>query len=150
MSSKGYKSFDELWDIVEDSDEFAISEAILDFTIELENLVKKRGFSRAELAKKTGKSQPYITKIFRGETNFTIGTMVKLVRAISGKISLHVTPAEEGDINWLRRLDGGKPLLSAKGNNKADQWFEEVGEEPAPQEMKHVSNGGFYEYPITS
>ena len=150
MSRKVYKSFEELWDIVEDSEEFDISEAILDFTIELENLVKKRGFSRAELAEIMGTSQAYITKIFRGNTNFTIGTMVKLVRAISGKISLHVTPAEEGDINWLRRLDGGKSLLPSNRNNKADQWFEEVDEEPASQEIERVSNGGFYEYPITS
>lgn len=150
MSSKEYKSFEELWDIVEDSEEFAISETILDFTIELESLVKKRGVSRSELAEKIGKSQPYITKIFRGETNFTIATMVKLVRAISGKITLHVTPAEEGSINWLRKLEGGKQQLLNREANRADQWFEEIVEDPVHQVVKYVANGGFYEYPSAS
>lgn len=150
MSTKEYKSFEELWDDVESSDEFAISEAILDFTIELENLVKKRGLSRADLAGKIGKSQPYITKIFRGDTNFTIRTMVKLVRAVNGKLSQHITLEEEGSVDWLRKIEGGKKFLPHGISNKADEWFQKVDEDYAPQGVAYIGNGGTYEYPFAS
>jgi transcriptional regulator with XRE-family HTH domain len=150
MSTKEYNSFEDLWGDIESSDEFATSEAILDFTIELENMVKKRGLSRADLAKKIGKSQPYISKIFRGDTNFTISTMIKLVRAVNGKLSQHITPREEGDIGWLRKIEGGASLLPYGQNNKADAWFEKVDEDQTLPEIVSVANGGTYEYPFAS
>lgn len=151
MSDKKFNSFNELWDVVEDSEEYSASEAILDFTIELENLLKKRGLSRADLAAKIGKSQPYITKVFRGDSNFTIKTMAQLVKAVSGKLSLHVTPEEEGRVDWLRKIEGGKKHdLSHRRGNEANAWFKKIEDDIEDQEVAHIANGGLYEYPAAS
>ena len=61
-------------------DEFWTEYAILEFTTRLSQVMKQKGISKAELARRMETSQAYITKVFRGDTNLTIGSMVKLAR----------------------------------------------------------------------
>ena len=49
-----------------------------------------------------------MTKVFRGDANFTIETMVTLTRALDGHLNLHITAKEEKVVNWLRVIRGGK------------------------------------------
>ena len=62
------------------SDEFWTDYAILEFTTKLSQTIKQKGISKAELARRMETSQAYITKLFRGEANLTIASMVKLAR----------------------------------------------------------------------
>lgn len=103
-----YSSFDELWTEIEKEEEYAAEKAKLSFVSELEKLIQKRGITRKEYAEKLGKSQPYVSKVFRGEENFTIKTMTTLLKALDGKLSIHATPKEEGQVDWLRVLNGKK------------------------------------------
>ena len=92
----------------ENQNSYWTEKAIIDFSIELNHLLRKRGLSKKDFASKINKSQAYITKVFRGDANFTIETMVSLVRALDGELNLHVTAKEDKEVNWLKVLDGGK------------------------------------------
>ena len=61
-------------------DEFWTEYAILEFTTQLSQTIKQKGISKAEFARRMETSPAYITKIFRGDANLTIASMVKLAR----------------------------------------------------------------------
>ncbi len=56
--------------------------------------------SRAELARRLGTSAAYVTKVLRGDVNFTVDTMVKLARATEMTLHLHLAP-EHCDVRWF-------------------------------------------------
>ncbi|MDU9047949.1 MAG: helix-turn-helix transcriptional regulator [Candidatus Electrothrix sp. Rat3] len=106
--SDEYKSFSDLWERIEDDQEYLIEKNILEFTLQLQQLMEKRGISKTELADNYGSSKAYITKVMRGNANFTIETMTKLVNAVQGKLTIHVTGKEEKKQKWFRAIEGKK------------------------------------------
>jgi transcriptional regulator with XRE-family HTH domain len=64
-----------------------------DFAEELSERMRQENISRSALAKKLGTSQAYITKILRGDTNFTIRSMTQLARAVNSVVRVHLAPA---------------------------------------------------------
>lgn len=48
--------------------------------------------SRAELARRLGTSQAYVTKILRGSVNFTLETMILLARALNADLTVSISP----------------------------------------------------------
>lgn len=103
-----YRSFEDLWAEIGESDSYYEQEAILDFSIELHALMVKRNLTKKDIAQRLGVSPAYVTKVFKGEANFTIGSMVRLAKSLNGKLQLHVVPEEEGVGLWFRVLNGGK------------------------------------------
>lgn len=81
-------------------DSYWVEKAIIDFTCDLEGFMKAQGVSKSELARKIDSSPAYITKVLRGNANFTIESLVKLSRAVGGKLHLHVAKEEEAPL-WL-------------------------------------------------
>jgi transcriptional regulator with XRE-family HTH domain len=71
-------------------DSYWVEQAKLDFSITLEKRRRSAKLSYAELANKIGTSAAYISKVFKGDANLTIESMVKLSRATGGKISLNI------------------------------------------------------------
>lgn len=94
------KTFKALFEDARRRDTYHVEEAILQFTSDLHQLMKDRRLNKAELARILGKSPAYITKVFRGDANFTIESMVKLTRALSGQIHIHVAP-QEAEVRWI-------------------------------------------------
>jgi transcriptional regulator with XRE-family HTH domain len=86
------KSFAELYAKAEKTNEYWVADAIYTFTEELHRLTEEMGVSRAELARRLGTSPAYVTKIFRGDVNFTVETMTKLARAIGCALELRLVP----------------------------------------------------------
>ncbi len=99
-----YSSFADLWAEVENDDAYWTEKNILDFTTNLYQLMKHRKVSKKELAERLGTSQAYITKIFRGNANFTLASMTKLVQALDAKLDVHVVPKEEHVQQWFKVL----------------------------------------------
>ena len=56
--------------------------AVLDFTEALYTAMEEQGVTRAELARRLGTSQAYITRVLGGRANFTLKTMAKLALAL--------------------------------------------------------------------
>lgn len=72
------------------TDAYWVESAKLDFAMALEKQIRLAGMSYATLAKKIGTSAAYISKVFRGDTNMTIETMVKLSRASGACLQIEV------------------------------------------------------------
>jgi len=109
-----YQSFADIWAEVENDDTFWTEKNILDFTTKLFNLMEHRNISKKEWAERLGTSQAYITKIFRGNANFTMASMTKFVQSLDAKLEIQVVPKEEHVTQWfkvLKNSDQAKPTI---------------------------------------
>lgn len=71
------------------NDDFYWIEKIkLDFAIELDRCHRDLDMTAAEFAKELGVNRAYMSKLFRGDVNLTIKSMVKLARTVGARISL--------------------------------------------------------------
>ena len=83
--------------------DYELANAEMDFTDSLETLMLRRGVNKSELARRIETSPAYITKILRGSTNFTLETMVKLVRALDGVLHVRAC-AREDQAGWFHAI----------------------------------------------
>ena len=97
MAEKGFKG---LIKQAKQRDSYWVGKAIQDFTEDLHALMESRGVSKADLAKRLDSSPAYVTKVLRGNTNFTIDSMVRLVRALDGELHIHVGRREDS-VRWF-------------------------------------------------
>lgn len=95
------KSFKQLFTEAQERDSFWTEKAKLQFANELSELMERRGVNKTDLAGRIGSSAAYITKALRGDTNFTIESMIKFVRALAGKIEIHVVAEEDREHRFL-------------------------------------------------
>jgi transcriptional regulator with XRE-family HTH domain len=95
-------SFAELFEEAKKHDAYWVADVIYGFTKELHNLAETAKVSRTELARRLAVSPAYITKIFRGDVNFTIDTMVRLAHRVGARLHLHLVPEgfETYPFNW--------------------------------------------------
>ena len=89
--SKKLKAF---VDETKQTDAYWVESAKLDFALTLEQQRRVAGLSYADLAKKMGTNAAYISKVFRGDTNLTIESMVKLARATGGQLDVRILVGE--------------------------------------------------------
>lgn len=99
MSQKQSKILDSFRDTLD----YELANVEMDFTDSIESLMQRRGVNKSELARRIETSPAYITKILRGSTNFTLETMVKLVRALNGELHLRAC-AREDDARWFHAV----------------------------------------------
>jgi transcriptional regulator with XRE-family HTH domain len=59
---------------------------------ELWTALERAGISQAELARRSGTSPQYITKVFKGTTNFTLESMVALFHHIGHEFEVGARP----------------------------------------------------------
>ena len=86
-----------------DTLDYELANVEMDFTDSLEALMQRRGVNKSELARRIDTSPAYITKILRGSSNFTLETMVKLVRALNGELHVRAC-AKEDDARWFHAI----------------------------------------------
>lgn len=80
--------------------QFWVESTILEFTAELERAMKNKSMAKADLARALGTSPAYVTKVLRGDVNFTIESMVKLTRALDSNLHIHVAH-EDHSVRWF-------------------------------------------------
>jgi transcriptional regulator with XRE-family HTH domain len=102
------KSFKELIDEAKDRDTYWTASMILDFTEGLHKIMEANGVTRSDLARRLRVSPAYITKVLRGNVNFTVDSMVRLARAAGGEVSIHITPRNKRERNSSYRKQGMK------------------------------------------
>lgn len=81
-------------------DSFWVERAIIEFTSELHTEMKRQGKSYSDFARILETSPAYVTKVFRGNANFTIQSMVKLSRALGCRLHLKVAH-EDAKVTWF-------------------------------------------------
>jgi len=98
------KSFKKIYSDARKRNSYWVAEAILDFTEDIYRLMEQKKINKADLAKKMGVTPAYITKILRGNVNFTLETMVRLARSVGGTFHTHVAP-EDTQVAWAYNFD---------------------------------------------
>jgi transcriptional regulator with XRE-family HTH domain len=73
----------------------------LDFAESVDRLMRNKGMSRTDLAKKLGTSLPYVTKVLRGEANFTLETMAKIAMAIDATVEVRLVDNETSSLFFV-------------------------------------------------
>jgi plasmid maintenance system antidote protein VapI len=102
------KSCRQMLEEAEASVDYWLAGPVTDFTEDLCRLMKENDVSRAELARRIGSSRAYITKLLRGNANFTLTTMVKLAMAVGGAIHIHISD-QRAVTRWHDEARGRKP-----------------------------------------
>lgn len=74
----------------------------LDFAVALEQLRRARKLSYREVARLYKRSPGYISRIFRGDENVTVGTMVRLAHVLGGTVEVKVVDATARKVVDLR------------------------------------------------
>jgi len=80
----------------------------MDFAAGVDVLMKRKNISRSELASRIGTSLPYITKVMRGDANFTLETMAKIAMAVDATVDVRLIDNEVMAFTF--------PLVSSGGN----------------------------------
>lgn len=80
--------------------EFWFESSKQDFMISVHSVMLKSKISKSDLSSKIGCSPAYISKVLRGDVNFTIETMVKISRALDTKLCIHLSDPNES-IQWM-------------------------------------------------
>lgn len=73
--------------------EYRAEGASIEFTNAMLTRMRQVGVSRSKLAAKIGVNPAYISKILRGDTNFSLETMVKIANALESQFRCHLQPA---------------------------------------------------------
>lgn len=81
-------------------DLYWVEHAKVDFAVALEAQRRRSGLSYKALAERMKSSAAYISKVFRGDSNLTIESMVKLARAAGGKLEIRVIRQEDFCFAW--------------------------------------------------
>jgi len=115
------KSFAKLFDEAKSRDPYWVAKVIYAFTEEFQRLTENENICRAELARRLGVSPAYITKVFRGNANFTIETMVRLARTVGARLHLHLTPQGQ-EVHWITWDYDPLDQQIATVNFKADHY----------------------------
>jgi len=55
---------------------------------EMQNLMTQQNITQAELANRLGVSAPYVNKLMKGETNFTIESLAKIAHALNTELKV--------------------------------------------------------------
>lgn len=87
--------------------EYAAAAVIYDFTEDVWSLMEMQGLSRSELAARLNASPAYVTKILRGNANFTLVSMAKLAAALGAELRVHL--AERGARAGWRDVASAEP-----------------------------------------
>lgn len=90
-------------------DTYWVEKAKLDFAKALEQRRKYNQIQYSVIANKLSTSAAYISKVFRGDTNLTIESMVKLARATGGRIEINIV--DEDGSTKLSVIQSPKPKV---------------------------------------
>jgi len=96
-------SFQQMLERSKKRDAFWVESAILEFTEEMAARMDQLGVSKSQLAERLKVNPAFVTKLLKGNNNFTIQTMVKVSRALDADLRLHIQPS--GTVSeWINFL----------------------------------------------
>lgn len=84
-----------LFEESQNSAEYQLERAIVDFTEGICEIMENKGISRADLARRLGKSRAWVTKLLRGDRNLTLKTIVDVFWALDHTTTIKAQPRWE-------------------------------------------------------
>lgn len=90
---KASERFYKLLESAKQSDAYWAEKAILEYTEEAVAQMELKNMSRSELAERLGGKKPaFVTKLLRGNNNFTFDTACRIARALDMEFVPHMKP----------------------------------------------------------
>ncbi|MHB8368649.1 MAG: helix-turn-helix domain-containing protein [Leptospirales bacterium] len=99
------KAYEDLYKEAQKDPAYWTAKVTHSFAISINNMMVEKNITKTDLAKKIGVSKAYITKVLRGEANFTVETMVKFSMALGCVID---------DIRFLNTQTNLAPISSQR------------------------------------
>jgi len=93
---------------------YAIEGLVTEAAELVSRLMEEQKISKAELARRLGKSRAWITQVLSGEANMTVRTFAELVYTLGAEVKLDATPYE-------KRLKSEAENPSATREDKPDK-----------------------------
>lgn len=93
---------------------FAVEGLALTAAVRLGELMEQTNTSRAELARRLGKSRAWITQLLSGESNVTLKTLAEVAFALDAEFELQTRPISRAS-NRAKRWDAPSLLPSSGG-----------------------------------
>ncbi|MDZ8118184.1 helix-turn-helix transcriptional regulator [Pontiella agarivorans] len=84
--------FNAIQEQARETDTYWVEKAIIECTEEMVARMEDAGLNRSELARRLGKKPAFVTKLLRGNNNFTFETAVKIARALDTEFVPHLRP----------------------------------------------------------
>lgn len=112
-------SYSELKSRSKDRLSYWLESAKQDFMISIHAIMQREKITNAALAEKIGCSPAYISKVLKGDANFTIETMVKISRALDSKLCIHLSAPHE-NIHWRGMVK--RPRLPVMDQKRQRGW----------------------------
>jgi len=112
------KSLKTYLDAARKTDSYWVEKAKLDFSISLDSQREFAKITYADIAKRLGSRPAYISKVFRGESNLTIESMVKLARSAGGQVEIRIVDNAAALSRWnLTHFRPGKSVALVASNS---------------------------------
>jgi len=117
MKNEPYSSIDSFESLFEQAEkrlDYKVEGAKNEFTEKIVRRMEESGISRSELADRLGKKKPQITRLLKGNNNFTVETMVEIADALGCNYRSHLEPCASGFAKLRRDKSGGTTKIGSK------------------------------------
>lgn len=110
------KKFKKLLQSVKSTYHYVSAKISLDFAKDVNALMVAQKLSKKELAEKIETSPAYVTKLLRGDANYTVETMAKVAMALDADVNVSLVSKSEG--RWhSRNASKGEVIYYQAGFN---------------------------------
>ncbi|WP_036218154.1 helix-turn-helix domain-containing protein [Marinospirillum minutulum] len=92
--------FSKLLEQAKNGNDYWVAKISQDFTEEVSQIMQQKHITKKDLADKLETSPAYITKVMRGNTNFTVESMVKIANSLDMQLHVHLAP-KDSDVRWF-------------------------------------------------
>lgn len=96
------KSFKDRLNSIRQLHSYRVEKVKIEFVRGITRVMRQKGITNSALAEQVGTSNAYITKVLRGDCNFTIDSMVKIAHGIGATIHVHVAD-NAASVRWLEK-----------------------------------------------
>jgi transcriptional regulator with XRE-family HTH domain len=110
---KTKRTIKELFNSARQSLGYAVEGVIIDFTEQVIARLDALQINRVKFAEKIESSPAYVTKLLRGDTNFTLESMVKVARALDSEIRVELVPKVPVNV-WIEIAEKKLPVRTAE------------------------------------
>jgi len=95
--------FNTLFAEAEKRDEFHAAGVKIEIAEQIFRMMEKRNITQADFARKLGKNRAYVSRILKGNTNFTIETLVLIARNLEAEWDFQLADIEkpETKVYWM-------------------------------------------------
>ena len=87
-------TFEDFFNGIRQGDGYWNELAIHQFAEDVFAWMQQKGWSKADLAREMGVSQAYITKIMKGNANFTLASMTRIARVLGARLQVQLVPID--------------------------------------------------------